>query len=139
MGKKRTRVPQALPESLKLAQERFEEWRRTRTQRKIPDRLWRLAVIQAGQHGCTKTAVALRLHRHALKTRSDSDAAAKTSKTRARGFVSLGTVAALPKPTNSGHGSVEVEVAGGRIRIEWTGESPVDLIAFGQRLLGGER
>lgn len=141
-----------LPPPLKLAQEQFEEWRRTRQSRTIPEPLWSLAVELAVEHGSFRTARALRLNSAALKKRLDSTSGDTPSKTVSKGrtwpsiaggepaFIAV-DASPTPPRTGSCEGSVEIESASGaRMRIEWRrGEAPPDLLALGRSLFGGAR
>ena len=58
------------PESLARGRERFEAWRRSRkVGARIPDKLWSLAVKLAEAHSLSRTASALKVDYHSLKTR----------------------------------------------------------------------
>jgi hypothetical protein len=59
-----------VPDSITQLQQRFEQFRTTRTRRtKLPEALWQAAVEQAREHGVNVVAQALRLDYSGLKKR----------------------------------------------------------------------
>lgn len=69
-----------LPDPLAEAALRFESWRRDRTGRRIPEKLWRLAVGLGRRYGVSRTSRALRLQYYSLKKRMESAAEAPSGK-----------------------------------------------------------
>jgi hypothetical protein len=63
----------SLPSDLERGRDRFQAWRRQRQGRgRIPGALWALAVQLANVHGVHRTAAALGLNAHSLKTRAEA-------------------------------------------------------------------
>lgn len=60
-----------LPAKLAQGRQQFEHWRtQQKTRRRLPDRLWSLAVELAREYGVSKTAHILRLDYNVLKKKS---------------------------------------------------------------------
>lgn len=117
----------ANPAGMQKLQIQFAHWRSARPSRsRLPERLWLQAVALAEQHGLNKTASALRLDYYCLKRRMASRS--KTSSAPAA-FVELIATA------NRAECIVELESARGeKMRIDWKGSAPPDLIALSQVL-----
>jgi hypothetical protein len=124
------------PRALEVARERFESWRRTRKQRRIPEELWALAAKIAGSCGAHRTAQALRLNPQSLRERMTTAKTAVSDRDSARrGFVELAPVAF------GGPGSWVVELSsssGARMRIEAHGER-LDVEALARGFLSSAR
>jgi len=125
------------PRALALAQERFEDWRRTREQRRIPDELWALAAKVAGSCGAHRTAQALRLNAQSLRERMNAVKTAVSARDGStRGFVELPPVAI------GGSVSWVVEMwssSGSRLRIEAHGKQALDVEALASGFLDRAR
>jgi hypothetical protein len=68
----RSRNGRQVPTQLKVAAERFAQWRRTRALgTRIPPHLWSLAVKLAASYGVCRTASTLRVSYYDLKRRLD--------------------------------------------------------------------
>jgi hypothetical protein len=121
-----------MPAELRVAQERFTEWRSSHGGRKaIPAALWKLASDLASEHGICRTAQALRLDYTKLKRQMLAAAsAAKASSARPATFVEL-TAPASPHVCEC---VIEIEGPRGRMRIEWKGSAPPDLASLSQTL-----
>ena len=123
--------------ALVLARERFESWRRTREQRRIPEELWALAAEIAGSYGVHRTAQALRLNPQSLRERQTATMTAVSARDLAtRGFVELAPVAI------GGSAAWVVELSsssGSRMRIEARGEQTLDVEALARGFLGSAR
>ena len=76
-----------LPQDLARARSQFQAWRGQRTGRRIPQRLWDLAVRLVNRHGVSRTAAALGLDYYSLKKRADS--AAREPESSCPAFVEL--------------------------------------------------
>ena len=79
--------------SLEEVRDQFEDWRRTRKNRRdpIPPRLWKAAVNLAGSYSIHRISKALRLNYSDLKGRVDQQfAAGKVKALSAGGFIDLG-------------------------------------------------
>ena len=83
----------SLPPNLEEVRDQFEEWRRTRKNRRdpIPPQLWKSAVNLAGSYSIYSISKALRLNYSELKDRVDQQfAAGKVKALSAGGFIDLG-------------------------------------------------
>jgi len=127
----------ALPSSLARARERFESWRRTRTERRIPEDLWALAAKLADFHGVHRTSQALRLNPQSLRERrGSSELAAPVDDRTTGGFMELQPVGL----GNSASWVVELSSpVGTRLRIEGRGEAPLDAVALAREFLSSAR
>jgi len=124
MRKKRKKAD--LPAPLVRGRTRFERWRRTREQHRIPEALWRSAVKLAESHGIHRTARALRLDYYALKKRVASEGAPRGGETTA--FVEWIPTEVCGTRSGGGEWVVELENAHGeRMRVHAKGESAVDI------------
>jgi len=69
----KTRQPANLPTALSTARCQFDRWRSRQPQRtRLPEELWRKAVVLARKHGLNKTASALGLKYYSLKKRIEA-------------------------------------------------------------------
>jgi len=130
----------AVSRELEPVRQRFEAWRRTRTQRRIPDRLWSEAARVAAEHGVSRTARALRLNEQALRERMRAsvriERARATASTRV-GFVEL---APMPLAADSAGYVLEVESPRGhRLRLEVRGTDGLDVAALARSFVGDEQ
>ena len=131
------RAQYEMPEAVREAQRRFEEWRKSQAGRRpIPEPLWALATGLGRQHGVFRTAQALRLDSSKLMKRVRAAATpeaspAVTSKPAPHSaFVELITAAA----SLSCECVIEVEGPRGRMRIEWKGSTAPDLAGLSRVL-----
>lgn len=131
------RTKQTLPAGLERARQRFERWRRTRKKGRprIPESLWAVAAKAAGRFGLHPTSRALRLDYMVLKRHVEAGAAQASSQEKVtRSFVEL-------VPAGSGCGTecvLELEDPSGvRMRIEFKGVRPADLVALTRSLRVG--
>ena len=130
-----TSSPNEFPRALARGRERFEDWRRTRKQRRIPEHLWALAATLAGTHGVQRTARALRLNAQSLRQRS-ALARPTANEASGSGFVEL------PSITLGSSTSWVVELtaaSGARLRIEARGAQTLDVELLARELLCGSR
>jgi hypothetical protein len=127
------RIPAGVGE-LAEAKRGFDQWRRNRRrQRRIPDRLWRMAAKAASVHGVHATACRLRLNSARLKKWLPAPVQVPAFQERP-GFVELPWLgaAALPECT------LEAEDGAGRkLRIQLKGEATAHAIALGKMLWEG--
>ena len=121
-----------IPVGLKEAQQRFAEWRGTRSGRRpIPQGLWSLATDLASQHGVFRTAQILRLDYAKLKRQMHAAAPVrKSASAPLPSFVELIAPAATPNCECV----IEVEGPRGRMRIEWKGPMAPDLAGLSRVL-----
>ncbi len=121
-----------VPTPLARAAQRFEKWRRSRTKREIPERLWNLATKLGDKYGVNRTAQALRLGYHDLRRRVEAagQKAASGSETAAT-FVEV-------LPSRGGECVVEIEDRQGtKMTIRLSG--PVDVVALTRSFLEKRR
>ncbi|HEV3024773.1 MAG TPA: hypothetical protein VGX76_19990 [Pirellulales bacterium] len=115
----------ALPLDLARARNRFQAWRSRRlTGRRIPRRLWALAVQLVHRHGVSRTATALGLDYYGLKERAEATADKAPSNHRA--FVEL------PSPVVVGK-QCQVELdsgTGASMRVQLVGYDTADVEAL---------
>lgn len=113
--------------------ERVEQWRQQRGSRgeRIPEELWNAAVEAARVEGVHATCRALRFNAYSLQARmppEPSEGRSETSETGAFVELSMGQL-------GCGGGKTVVDLVGprgGRMRIDVTGTSPVDIVALAQ-------
>jgi hypothetical protein len=139
-----------IPHNMRRLYRRFKRWRSAHTGRlPIPERLWAAAAELAREHGVFPTAKALRLEYGKLKQRVEAAvpaakgrmAKARTAaprRTRSRpprppAFVEL----LAPRPGSSPECRVELEGPRGRMRIEFKGIAPAELVALSRALWDG--
>jgi hypothetical protein len=107
----------------------FDEWRRDKRTKEIPEALWERAVRAASVHGLTTTAQRLGLNYARLKERCERD-------TRDTGFVEL---AASELPLG-GESVLELENAAGfRLRLVLRGASLTAVTAVAKELWSATR
>jgi len=126
-------LPTVFQDEFHDLQMRFAQWRRTRRAgTPIPPALWRAAVTTARQHGVSRTARALHLDAHKLKTMMDTSA--HTQSATAPTFVEL-----IASPVQGGMCVLEVEgPRGGRLRLQLTGQGLPDVVALSRVIWGSE-
>jgi hypothetical protein len=128
MSTKLALVPK--PPELQGVCRQFAAWRQVRRAGSpIPAALWDAAVAVAEHHGINRTALALHLDAHKLKTR-----AVPRPSVAGPSFVEL-------RPTPMGAGgecTIELEgPGGGRLRVTLRGAAPPDLVALSRVVWGG--
>jgi hypothetical protein len=108
----------------------FDRWRRGRKpRRRIPDRLWQMAVKAAAIHGVPSTARCLGLNAARLKQRMQGSVEAMPVE-QAR-FVEL----PWPGAVAAGECILEAEDArGGKLRIHLKGEATAQAVSLGHML-----
>jgi len=128
---RRVGATRELPRALEEGRARFERWRRTRTQRRIPEELWSEAVELGRAHGVHRTARTLRLNVQTLRERTEPEKARKAAWPSA--FVELPSVAVTSQPDCV----VVLESAdGASMRIEVRRGDAVDIGALALGFLG---
>ena len=124
----------ALPRALVRCRERFEDWRQSRQQRRIPEALWGEAVRLARAHGVHCTAKTLRLNVRTLRERtrsSDPSGAAAGVSASPAAFVELQPVTGVSVYV------IEIEAARARMRVEVRGGAGLDVESLTRSFLGG--
>lgn len=106
---------------------------------RIPEELWNAAIDVARSEGLYATSKATRLNYGALKLRSERVVSVGGSETSAPTFIEV----AMPRVTTSEAASktvVELEGrGGGRLRVEVTGMSAVDVVGLAHAFWSRER
>ena len=117
-----------LPAEMQKVQSQFAQWRSLHPRRsRLSEQLWSSAVTLAKQHGLSKTASTLGLDYYCLKKRMPVSRSNPTTVPAA--FVEL---ISLPARTDC---IVELESARGeKMRIDWKGSAPPDLIGLSRVL-----
>jgi hypothetical protein len=111
---------------LEQARQQLEAWRSTHRPRcHIPDSLWKRAAELASQHGLYLTARTLRVDYMRLKKRVQP-ASRERKAAELPGFVELMAPAAARIPECV----VELEGAGGRMRIQMKGMAAAELVGL---------
>lgn len=127
----------ALPLRLKKGVERFESWRTTRRNRRIPEALWKVAEGLASEFGVHRTSRALRLNYEELKRRWSASAEGREKpsvEAEGSSFVPL-----MAPGLVGGEGAAEYKgVDGTWMRVEWKGASP-DLARLSESFFFGGR
>jgi hypothetical protein len=121
------------PAPLAKAARRFEEWRRKRTTRCIPEDLWALAAGLGARHGVSRTARALRIQYYDLKKRVEAAATPSSEEPApSPAFVEILTAA----PAAPSECLVEFESpSGAKMRIQAKGWSTADLASLSRLFL----
>ena len=139
-------IPDISPDMQRLYK-RFERWRSAHTGRlPIPERLWTAAAELAREHGVFPTAKALSLEYGKLKERAGVAGPAKkvvrkvTSAVLRHGGSTAPTFMELitPRPGSVASAVVELEGPRGRMKIEFKGVGPAELVALSRALWDGE-
>jgi hypothetical protein len=122
-----------LPDPLAQAARRFESWRRERTDRRIPEELWNLAVGLARHYGVSRVSQALRLQYYSLKERMESATEAPLGKASVPpAFVEILTA---PSPAEQ-RTQVEFESpSGAKMRVEVNGTVSPGLVELSRLFL----
>jgi len=132
-GKKKTNV---VPVGLRRGRERFERWRATRQNRRIPATLWKLAVGLAKEFGVYRTSRSLRLSYEDLKKRVASTAVESKP---SGGAPASRFVPMVASGIVGSEGAAEYKgVDGSWMRVEWKGTSP-DLAQLSESFFFGGR
>jgi len=113
---------------LSTLRERVEQWREGRTKRtRIPEELWTAAVRVARVEGVYATSRATRFDYYSLKNRMALAGMAAGETTEAAAFIEFRGA--------GGAGTTVVEIVGrhgGRMRIDVSGASGVDVVGLAQ-------
>ena len=127
-------LPSPIPTQLQRVHRQFEQWRRIRRPgTPIPRPLWTAAVAVARQYGLSRTAHALHLDSHKLKTMADASSSVPCAPASPT-FVEV--PAPLP-PADGCECTVELEGPhGGRLRVVLRGASPPDLVPLSRVVWG---
>ena len=105
----------AIPDDLLRLSERLEEWRSANPPRtRLPEPMWEAAVEMAQRHGLHCTTKALRMDYMRLKRRLP--AGTQSARPAPPAFLEL-----LASPTGPGECVVELESAGGKMRVSMKG------------------
>jgi hypothetical protein len=127
----------ALPARLDRGRNRFERWRGTRENRRIPESLWKLAEGLGAEFGVYRTSRTLRVNYEHLKRRVRL-VAEKNGKLRA-GEKASGFVPLMSAGLVGGEGAAEYQGTDGSwMRIEWKGPAP-ELSALSESFFFGGR
>ena len=125
-----TRKSSPLPRPISQAKAKLDSWRHSRTTRRIPASLWRLAVTLADDFGLSLTARELRLDYQGLKARlatykANGGEGGTLCEEQQSSFVEIPQPPmALPLPECL----IEMENAGGaKLRIRIKGATDLDL------------
>lgn len=122
-------------EDLSTLRERVEQWRERRTKRtRIPEELWTAAVRVARVEGVYATSTATRFNYYSLKDRmalaeAETGLEPRGEAVETAAFIELGGVQL------GGGGTTVVEIVGrrgGRMRIDVSGSSGVDVVGLAQ-------
>ena len=124
---------QTLPHDLRRARQRFQDWRRQRQAgRRIPARLWRLAVRLVRRHGLARTAAALRLDYYSLKNQVAATDARPTPPSRPP-FIELAAPVPLGKQAH-----VVIDHGDRTLRLHLVGYEAADLETLCRCLRSGD-
>ena len=127
---------EVLPLGLKRGRDRFERWRATRQNRRIPSTLWKMAVGLAQEFGVYRTSRSLRLSYEDLKKRVASTAADKKGR---GGTATASRFVPMVSGIVGSEGAAEYQgVDGSWLCVEWKGTSP-DLAQLSESFFFGGR
>lgn len=133
----KTKNGTALPARLDRGRKRFERWRATRQNRRIPESLWKMAEGLGADFGVHRTSRALRMNYEHLKARVTL-AAEENGKLRG-GVKASGFVPLMSAGIVGGEGAAEYQRTDGSwMRIEWKGPAP-ELSALSESFFFGGR
>jgi hypothetical protein len=125
----------AVVEDLSALRKRVEQWREQRTKRtRIPEELWTAAVRVARVEGVYATHKATRFGYESLKDRM-AMVGSQPRQPRAEAIETAAFLALQGGPLAGGSGTTVVEIVGrrgGRMRIDVSGGSGVDLVGLAQ-------
>lgn len=122
-----------VPDDLRRAQNRFQDWRRSRPTPggRIPLSLWSLAVRLARTYGISRTATALGLHHHRLKIQVEAATRSQPVEAATRSLPPAPTPAFVELPASVGLGkqcSFELDNGTGTtMRVQLTGYDAADV------------
>ena len=117
-----------VPEPLSRAAQRFQEWRRHRTTRRIPDGLWLLAADLGRQFGINRTARALGIPYASLKAHLHLPEPAGRGGREVPTFQPSFVEVMAPTPSALPGWVIELEnPAGAKLRIQVRGSGLPDL------------
>ena len=133
-----------IPRDLRKVYRRLRRWRSSHARRvPLPDSLWAAAGELARQHGINRTAKALHLEYGKLKERAEAPGPEKKVVRKVRSviprharppapptFMELIT----PRPGSVASAVVELEGPRGRMKIEFKGVAPAELVALSRTL-----
>jgi len=134
----------AIPPDMRKIYLRLRRWRSSHARRvPLPDSLWAAAGELAREHGINRTAKALHLEYGKLKERAEAPGQEKKVVRKARSviprharlpapptFMELIT----PRPGSVASAVVELEGPRGRMKIEFKGVAPAELVALSRTL-----
>jgi len=137
-----------IPPDMRKVYRRLRRWRSSHRPRvPLPDSLWTAAGELAREHGINRTAKALHLEYGKLRERAEGTGAAKQRRVKAPSaavhrapsiapprFVEL----MAPRSGSLPSAVVELEGPRGRMKIEFKGVGPAELVALSRTLWDGE-
>ena len=137
-----------IPPEMRKVYRRLRRWRSSHARRvPIPDALWAAAGELAREHGINRTAKALRLEYGKLKERAEALGPTKKVVRKARSAIPRHARSTVP-PTfmelltprvgSATSAVVELEGPRGRMKIEFKGVAPAELVALSRTLWDGE-
>jgi hypothetical protein len=137
-----------IPLVMRKVYRRLNRWRSSHARRvPLPDALWAAAGELAREHGINRTAKALHLEYGKLKERSEALGQEKKVVRKVRSAIprhsestAAPTFMELITPRSGSAASAVVELEGprGRMKIEFKGVSPTELVMLSRALWDGE-
>ena len=134
------------PDTRKLYR-RLRRWRSSHAHRvPLPDALWAAAGELAREHGINRTAKALHLEYGKLKERAEAPMQKKLVRKARSGILRQARPTApptfmeliAPRPGSAANAVVELEGPRGRMKIEFKGVAPAELVTLSRALWDGE-
>jgi hypothetical protein len=123
--------------ALEALRARVDQWREGcgGKRSRIPEELWDAAVVVARRDGVFVTAKTTRLHYGALKKRVEQPAKSAPVERTVPAFIEVAMAADVAPPVTSGAAESKTVVefegrGGGRLRVEVTGTSAVDVMGL---------
>ena len=136
-----------IPPDMRKVYRRLRRWRSSHARRiPLPDSLWAAAGELARVHGINRTAKALHLEYGKLKERAEALGPEKKVVRKARSVIrrharpsAAPTFMELitPRPGSVASAVVELEGPRGRMKIEFKGVAPAELVALSRTLWDG--
>jgi hypothetical protein len=137
-----------IPPDMRKVYRRLRRWRSSHVRREpFPDALWAAAGELARDHGINRTAKALRLEYGKLKEQAEALGPTKKVVRKAPSAIPRHARSAVP-PTfmelltprvgSATSAVVELEGPRGRMKIEFKGVAPAELVALSRALWDGE-
>jgi len=133
-----------IPIAMRKVYRRLNRWRSSHARRvPLPDSLWAAAGELAREHGINRTAKALHLEYGKLKERAEALGQEKRVVKKVRPAIprhaeSTATPTFMelitPRPGSTASAVVELEGPRGRMKIEFKGVSPAELVALSRAL-----